>query len=484
MRRKTKIIATLGPATYSYESVSGLVAAGMDVARLNFSHGEHELHRRAAEWVRAASLEHGRHVAVLQDIQGPKIRVGRFPDGSLDLARGDEVSLVAGTGLAESNQIPIGYPHLLDDVLPGHVVVLADGLIRIRVIERTGDVLRGEVRIGGRLADNKGAAMPESQLQLPTITDKDREDLAFGAEIGVDFVAASFVRTSADIKVVRELSGGTVPVIAKLELAVAYKNLDDILESADGVMVARGDLGVELPLQEIPWAQGDILRRTNEKGLISITATEMLESMTASPRPTRAEVTDVTNAVVSGTDAVMLSAETAVGEFPIRTIEVMDMICREAEERVVHSRSGHQTVDFLESQRTFASATAKAAVEAAWNLGIEAIVAFTESGRTAQLISKYRPAAPIWTFSADLSTLRRMALYWGVIPIQFDRRDRFGHMVAFAEKYLERHGVCREGDGLVVVAGVPPNEQASTNIMKLHVIGERMRSGSDWFGTG
>ena len=483
MNRKTKIIATLGPATYSYAQVSGLVAAGMDVARLNFSHGDHDTHRQAAEWVRAASEEHGRHVAILQDIQGPKIRVGRFIGGGIDLSRGDTVRFTVGTHLAEPGEIPIGYSHLLDDVKAGQVVVLADGLIRIRVTERSGDGLAGEVRIGGRLTDRKGAALPESELQLPTITDKDRVDLAFGAELGVDFVAASFVRTSDDINVVRELSGASCPVIAKLELAAAYKNLDDILSAADGVMVARGDLGVELPLQEIPWAQTDILRRTNEKGLISITATEMLESMTASPRPTRAEVTDVTNAVVSGTDAVMLSAETAVGEFPVRTIEVMDMICREAESRVVVSPTGHQTVEFLESQRTFASATAKAAVEAAWNLGIETIVAFTESGRTAQLISKYRPAAPIWAFSAEPVTLRRMALYWAVIPIRFDRRDRFGHMVAFAEKYLEKQGICAEGDGVVVVAGVPPNERASTNIMKLHVIGERMRSGSDYFGS-
>ncbi|MDH3499034.1 MAG: pyruvate kinase [Acidimicrobiia bacterium] len=484
MDRRTKIIATLGPATYSLEQVSALVEAGMDVARLNFSHGDRATHAKAAGWVAAASKKHERPVAVLQDIQGPKIRVGTFPDGEISLSRGDDVFLVPGTGESAPGEIEIGYGRLLDDVGEGDKVVLADGLIRLMVRERIGDRLRAEVRIGGVLRDNKGAALPDSPLQVPTITDKDRNDLEFGAELGVDYVAASFVRSSADIVLVAELAGGQTPVVAKLELAAAYQNLDDILGAADGLMVARGDLGVELPLEEIPWAQADILQRTNAAGLVSITATEMLESMTTSPRPTRAEVTDVTTAVTSGTDAVMLSAETAVGEFPIRTVEVMDTICREAEARVIDSPVGHQTVDFLESQRTFASATAKAAVEAAWNLGLDTIVAFTESGRTAQLISKYRPAAPIYTFTTDDAILRRMALYWGVIPIGFERRDRFGHMVAFAEKYLEKHEICRQGDGIVVVAGVPPNEQASTNIMKLHVVGERMQSGSDYFGRG
>ncbi len=484
MHRRTKIIATLGPATYTPERVSDLVKAGMDVARLNFSHGDQDTHADAAKWVAEASARHDRPVGVLQDIQGPKIRVGRFPDGKIDLARGDEVYLVAGNGQAEPGEIEIGYSHLLDDVEHGHQVVLADGLIRLLVRDRDGDRLRAEVRIGGTLRDRKGVALPDSTLRAPTVTDKDRADLAFGADLGVDYVAASFVRSSADLKLIRELTGRDIPLIAKLELAVAYQNLDDILSAADGVMVARGDLGVELPLEEIPWVQVDILQRTNAAGLISITATEMLESMTASPRPTRAEVTDVTTAVTSGTDAVMLSAETAVGEFPIRTVEVMDKICREAEAQVIVSPTGRQTVDFLKSQRTFASATAKAAVEAAWNLGLQVIVAFTESGRTAQLISKYRPAAPIMAFTADRSTLRRMALYWGVLPIGFERRERFGHMVAYAEKYLEKQEICRAGDGVVVVAGVPPNERASTNVMKLHVIGERMKSGSDYFGSG
>ncbi len=454
----------------------------MDVARLNFSHGDQETHAQAAAWVREAAQRHDRPVALLQDIQGPKIRVGRLAGGSIELARGDEVSLVPRSEQTQPDDIPVRYPHLLDDVHPGHKVVLADGLIHLVVLDREDDRLIARVLIGGVLKDNKGVALPDSSLHVPTITDKDRTDLEFGAELGVDYVAASFVRSSEDLQLIRTIIGADVPLIAKLELASAYKNLDDILAAADGVMVARGDLGVEMPLEEIPWVQRDILQRTNAEGLISITATEMLESMTASPRPTRAEVTDVTTAVVSGTDAVMLSAETAIGEFPIRAVEVMDTICREAESRVVVSPTGHQFVEFLTSHRTFASATAKAAVEAAWNLGLNAIVAFTESGRTARLISKYRPAAPIYTFTADDKTLRRMALYWGVIPIGFERRERFGHMIAYAEKYLEKSGICQPGDGLVVVAGVPPNERASTNVMKLHVIGERNRSGSDYFG--
>jgi pyruvate kinase len=481
MRRRTKIIATLGPATYSEERISELAAAGMDVARLNFSHGDHETHARAAAWVHQASERHGKPIAVLQDIQGPKIRVGRLPGGGIDLARDDEIRLVVGDGEAEPGTVPVDYPYLLDDVHPGQKVALADGTIRLEVAAREGDALRAVVRLGGRLTDRKGAAFPDATLQVGAITEKDKRDLAFGRELGADYVAASFVRSSADIRQVAELAGGKTPVIAKVELAVAYSNLHDLLDVTAGVMVARGDLGVELPLQRLPFVQEDILRRTNAAGRLSITATEMLESMTNSPRPTRAEVTDVTVAVASGTDAVMLSAETAIGQYPVRTVEIMDTICREAEARVISSAAERQTVDFLVSHRTFASATAKAAVEAAWNLGLDTIVGFTESGQTAQLISKYRPAAQILAFTADDVVLRRMALYWGVEPIRFGRRDRFTHMVAYAEKYLEKQGLCGRGDGVVIVAGVPPNEQASTNIMKLHVIGDRLRGGNDPF---
>jgi pyruvate kinase len=467
MERKTKIIATLGPASASAEAVRGLVAAGMDVARLNFSHGDHATHRQLADWVRQAAREAGRPIALLQDIQGPKIRVGVFPGGAVELEKGEEIVLLAGTAAGAPGRIPIDYPFLIEDVQPGEEVLLADGQIRLRVLAAEAGALRAAVLTGGILGDLKGVAFPHSDLRAPAVTDKDRLDLAFGRELGVDLVAASFVRSAEDVRQVIELAGGATPVIAKIELAAGYQQLDAILEAAHGVMVARGDLGVQLPLQKIPLVQLDILARAKAAGRVAITATEMLESMTTAARPTRAEVTDVASAILAGTDAVMLSAETAIGRHPARVVEVMDVICREIEGSLGVSRADH----LLELEERFPSATAKAAVNAAGSLGIETIVAFTESGSSARLLSKYRPLARIVAFTPEATTFRRMALYWGVQPFMFDRLGSTDEMIDFAERRLQEMGICRLGEAVVMVAGVPPNEQHSTNLMKLHVVG-------------
>lgn len=471
MERLTKIVATLGPAVASPEMIRRLIRAGMDVARLNFSHGDHDLHRDFATWVRQAAADEDRTVAVLQDIQGPKLRVGYFPDGKIHLANGQTVVLRQGREMAGPGEIYIDYDHLLEDVEPGEQILLADGIIRIAATAKYGDHIDARVIQGGILSDGKGVAFPETNLRVPAITDKDRRDLEFGRELDVDFVAASFVRSGPEVAEIRELAGGT-PVIAKIELAAAYANLDDILAEASGAMVARGDLGVQLPLERIPLVQADILARTNRAGLVSITATEMLESMTKSPRPTRAEVTDVANAVLAGTDAVMLSAETAAGDFPIEAVETMARICVTVEEGLVGERSG---IEFIGGADSFASAVARAAVEASQNLGIHTIVAFTESGNTARLLSKYRPPARIVAFTPERKTLARMALYRGVMPHPFGRRDYTDVMIAAAEKFLEKESICSRGEAVVMVAGIPPNIQASTNLMKIHVIGERDR---------
>ncbi|HET9767343.1 MAG TPA: pyruvate kinase [Thermoanaerobaculia bacterium] len=468
MERKTKIVATLGPACASYERIRELVAAGMDVARLNFSHGDYKTHRQLADWVRAAAEEEKRFVAVLQDVQGPKIRVGTFAGGACELATGSEVRLIAGEGEGDCDTVYVNYPHLTEDIQPGERVVLADGQIRLEVTGHAPHGLRAKVLIGGTLGDHKGVAFPQSELRMPAITDKDRRDLAFGRELGVDMVAASFVRSAADVKLVAELAGGDTPIVAKIELAAGYQNLDGILDVAPAIMVARGDLGVQLPLEKIPLIQLDILARTNAAGRIAITATEMLESMTKATRPTRAEVTDVASAVLAGTDAVMLSAETATGNHPVRTVEVMDIICREIEGSLGPPSFGHGLL--RDGDERFPSATAKAAVEAASALGIETIVAFTESGNSARLLSKYRPLARIIAFTPEPRTLARMALYWGVRPLPFQRLDSTDQMIAYAERKVLELGICRPGDGVVIVAGVPPNERASTNLMKLHVV--------------
>ena len=472
MERYTKIVATLGPAVASLEKVRALVMAGMDVARLNFSHGDHEYHRQFAEWVRQTADDTGRNVAVLQDIQGPKIRVGYFAGGSISLEGGEVIRLLPGRLLStEPDLIHVDYQYLLEDVEVGEEIILADGLIRLVVIDRSPDLIRARVLTGGMLSDGKGVAFPHTDLRVPTITEKDEIDLAFGRELGVDWIAASFVRSGDDLRRVRELAG-EVPIIAKVELAAAYANLDDILTQAARVMVARGDLGLQLPLETIPLVQADILRRTNEAGVVSITATEMLESMTHSPRPTRAEVTDVANAVLAGTDAVMLSAETAIGLYPVESVSTMARICASVESETSATTVKHT---YLTHVSAVASAVAQAAVDAAANLGIQTIVAFTESGSTARLLSKYRPAARIVAFSPVAPTLRRMSLYRGVTAHPFDRRDYTDLMITEAETILEEEGVCIRGEIVVMVAGIPPNRQASTNLLKVHMIGERDR---------
>jgi len=467
--RQTKIIATLGPACATPEVIKGLVGAGMNVARLNFSHGDHDSHSLAARRVREAAATAHRPVAILQDIQGPKIRTGSFRGGAVTLTTGHEVRLLPGAAVGSETTVFIDYPRLLEDVGAGNEVLLADGLLRLHIHDRSRAGLSAEVIVGGVLRDQQGAAFPGVRLGSPAVTERDRRDLAFGRELGVDLVAVSFVQSANDIHEVRSRCADGTPIIAKIERAVAYDNLDEILAVADGIMVARGDLGVEVPLETIPRLQRDILLRTNRAGLMSITATEMLQSMTEASRPTRAEVTDVANSVFQGTDAVMLSGETAIGRFPARTVEMMDSICREAERgtsEVVSTDSRH-----LPEELAFAAATAGAAVEAARSLGVRTIVAFTETGRTAQLISKRRPQAQIHALTPNPHVYRQMALLWGVEPLLVDRLGSTDEMLRTVDRQLQRRGDRREGETVVIVAGVPPNRRASTNLMKLHRIG-------------
>lgn len=468
VRRKTKIIATLGPAVESAEAIEGLVAAGMDVARLNFSHGTHDTHRKMYGWVRAASERVGRPVAILQDIQGPRIRVCTFPDGAVDLVDDTVVRLIPGVGMGDERNICI--ENLPTSFLEGASIRMADGLIQLEVVGLDGDEVTARVLEGGRLTDHKGVVFPGTDIDVPVVTPKDEADLAFGAELGIDMVAASFVGDADDVRTVRRHLDPDVPIIAKIESAYGYGNLDDILNEAHGAMVARGDLGVELSFESVPRAQKEILVKTNAKARVSITATEMLESMTGSPRPTRAEVTDVSSAVLDGTDAVMLSAETAAGKYPQRAVEAMARICVEAEQSPEYGRGPE--IHFLEDAARYASATAQACVDAAANLGLKAIVAFTESGSTARLISKYRPRAGIYAYTPEPKTYRRMALYAGVIPHMFERVDSTDEMIRHAETHLLAQGHVKIGDGVVMAAGIPPNISASTNLMKLHTIGE------------
>ncbi len=465
--RKTKIIATLGPAVASLEAIGELIHAGMDVARLNFSHGDYDSHRQFCEWVRKAAAEQDKPVAVLQDIQGPRIRVGTFPEGMVTLDTGSDVTLRSGEAEGSSDEIFIENLHTVQLERDAKVLV-SDGLITLRVVSWDGETARAEVVEGGTLRDHKGVAFPGSVVDLPAVSGKDVADLAFGRTLEVDYVAASFVSSGLDVKRVKNLVPGT-PVIAKIESVVGFANLDSILDEASGAMVARGDLGVELSFEAVPRAQRGILHRSNAKAKISITATEMLESMNYSTRPTRAEVSDVAAAVLDGSDAVMLSSETAVGKYPSRAVQAMSKICQEAEASPDYGRGPE--IHFLEDRARFASATAQACVDAAENLDLQAIVAFTESGSTARLISKYRPRIDIVAYTPHEGTYRRMALYSGVTPLRFGAVESTDQMIAYAEKNLLEMGIVETGDGVVMAAGIPPNQAATTNLMKLHSIG-------------
>ena len=467
MERKTKIVATLGPASDSPEMIRKLIERGLNVARFNFSHGTHAEHEERFWTVRKIADELDAPVAIMQDIQGPKIRVGTFPGGSIDLEEGYGVRLLPGEAEGDAETIHIAY---LDDVKmkPGGRVLLSDGMIELEATEVSDDVVEAVVTGGGVLRDHKGASFPGAVSSVPVVTEKDIADLEFGSHLGFDLLAASFVNSGRDIRRIRSYAG-SIPIIAKIETAVGYVNLDDILLEADGAMVARGDLGVELSLESVPRAQSDILHRTNSAGKLAITATEMLESMISSPRPTRAEVTDVYRSVLDGTDAVMLSAETAVGNYPSRAVRVMSIVCQEAEAAPDWGRAAG--ISSLDAGAVFASATTEASVDTADRLGLSTIVAFTESGTTARLLSKYKPRADVYAFTPLVETYRRMAAYSGIRPMLIDRVHSTDAMIASAEARLLELGLVERGEGVVMVAGVPPNQSASTNLMKLHVIG-------------
>ena len=469
LRRRTKIVCTLGPATRSLEAIRSLIRAGMDVARLNFSHGTHEEHDRTAAWVRQAAEEAGRPVALLQDLSGPKIRTG--------LLRGRRpVTLVAGQTLrltpdqiqGSARRISVTYPQLAQDVRQGGRILLSDGLIELRVLKTSQGEVETQVVNGGVLGEHKGVNLPGARLSIESLTPKDEEDLACGIRLAVDYVAISFVRKASDVRRVKDLLArlnAQIPVVAKLEKPEAIRNLDSILAVSDGVMVARGDLGVELPLERVPLIQKEIIEKASAARIPVITATQMLESMTQNPRPTRAEASDVANAILDGTDAVMLSAETASGQYPIQAVETMARIAEQAdqknEERFFRRRG--QRPDIAET-------ISESVVHAAHTLAARAIVVFTRSGSTVRLISKYRPPCPVYAFCHEESVARRAALYWGVIPIPMPLELDPAATLAQAEAVLLRRKVVSSGDILAVAAGAP-GKPGQTNLMKLIRVG-------------
>ncbi len=467
-QRKAKIVCTIGPSSANKEIISSLIKRGMNVARINFSHGEYNDHLKNINLIRDISERFAMPVAILQDLQGVKIRVGRIEDGAVELKKGRDLLLMPGEGVGNQARVFVSYPALLKDVREGDRVLLDDGLIQLRVLGKEKNALKTRVVEGGTLKDRKGVNFPGIKLSVKSFTEKDEKDLLFGMQMAVDYVAISFVRKAGDVRKVKErLKKGDqdIPVIAKIEKPEALCNIDEILSEAEGIMIARGDLGVEIPPEEVPLIQKGLIDKANKMGKIVITATQMLESMTGRLRPTRAETTDVANAVLDGTDALMLSAETASGKYPVETLRMMDRIIRHTE----YMAAGESS--YIRG-KTFAEATADAASRAAADMNAKALVAFTQSGFTAGLLSKFRPRVPIIAFTPDEKIRNRACLYWGVTPKIMKLPATTDEMVSEVERLLVRERIVRKGDSIVITSSSPLSAQGKTNFMKLHRVGE------------
>jgi pyruvate kinase len=473
--RRARIVCTIGPASGTPDLIGQLVKAGMNVARLNMSHGTIEDHMGYIRAVRAVSDKLQSPVAILLDLQGIKIRISDITGETIHLKKGQEVQLRSGNRPSTSDTLYISFPSLLRDVRKGHRVLLDDGLLELVVTGREGNSMLARVREGGSLVSRKGVNLPDSRIKARTFTGKDRHDLEFGIREGVDAVALSFVTRSEDvIRVKRKLqrSGSTIPVIAKIEKPTAVDRIDQILEVADGIMVARGDLGVEGLSTAVPMIQKSLIRKANAKQKLVITATQMLESMRTNPVPTRAETADVANAILDGSDAVMLSGETSVGQYPIRTVRTMARIIEETERGDPSFRDPFpmpEPGDGEADGRT-SFAVADAAVRAAADVKARCIVAFTRSGYTAGLLAKLRPDCPIIAFTPARAVINRMILYWGVLPYWMGHLEETDKMVTQVERALLDGRHARQGDIIVITASLPMQSSGKTNFMKVHRI--------------
>ncbi len=469
MERRTKIVCTLGPASSSPEAIRGLIGAGMDVARLNFSHGSHDGHRAVIRIVREEAERAGRVVPILQDLQGPKIRLGNMDPGGVTIRKGQPLVLTSEPlPVSTGERAFVSYDSLADDVDPGGRILIDDGLIELRVTEVNGTEVTTEVVVGGPLRSKKGVNLPYIRTSRPSMTEKDLDDLAFGLANNVDFVALSFVRTAGDVDAlldrVRE-SGREVGVVAKIEKPEAVEHFDEILGKVDGIMIARGDLGIEMPMQDVPIVQKRIIRMCLEAAKPVITATQMLESMIENPRPTRAEASDVANAVLDGSDAVMLSGETAAGKYPVRTVEAMVEIIRTAEQNRRGLGSWQVAPEVGTDEGRVTEAISYTAVELAREVGAVAIACLTHSGSTARAIARHRPSVPVFAFTDKQRVVGRLALVWGTrgigVPFQHHTDDGIGTV----RRILTERGVAKPGDRIIITAGLPLPAKGLTNMV-------------------
>lgn len=463
---KTKIVCTIGPASDSEAVLKELIENGMNVARLNFSHGTHAEHGEKMKIIRALSEEMGKPIAILQDLCGPKIRVGKLPEDGVRLEPGQRFTLTSRPlEMGDENQVSVSYPHLPEDVSPEDRILLADGMLEL-VVKRIDDTeIECEVVQGGVLTSSKGINLPSGSIQIDAITEKDKEDLAFGLKENVDYVALSFVRRADDIFRIKKLiedQGRQTPVIAKIEKHEAVANIDAIMTASDGIMVARGDLGVEIPLESVPSIQKMLVKKANDAGKPVIIATQMLRSMVTSPRPTRAEATDVANAVLDGADAVMLSEETASGEYPIEAVNFMVRITEDAERFFPHDRYLNLT-----PRKDVPESVSHASCVLADHLDAAAIVATTRSGFTAKQVSRYRPRPRILALSPEPATVRRLALYWGCLPSLVEMTQNSDEQVELAVDAALQSRNIRKGDLVVITAGHPVWTEGTTNMMRV-----------------
>lgn len=474
--RKTKIVCTIGPASESIEKLSQLIEAGMNVARLNFSHGDHKEHGERINNIREAASKTGKTVGILLDTKGPEIRTHNMENGTMELESGQKVTISMTEVLGTPEKFSITYPGLIDDVYPGSMILLDDGLIGLEVLEI--DIANGEIQTkilnGGTLKNKKGVNVPGVKVNLPGMTEKDAQDILFGIEQNVDFIAASFVRRATDVLEIRQLleenNASNIHIIPKIENQEGVDNIDEILLVSDGLMVARGDLGVEIPAEEVPLVQKQLIKKCNALGKPVITATQMLDSMQRNPRPTRAEASDVANAIFDGTDAIMLSGETAAGQYPVEAVQTMNNIAYRAESALDHKSILSKREKNTEHNIT--DAIGQSVAHTALNLDVGAIISSTESGHTARMISKYRPKAPIVAVTANDHVLRRLALVWGVYPRLGQEAKSTDEMLDYAVEESVNSGIVKHGDLVVITAGVPIGESGTTNLMKIHVIGD------------
>lgn len=473
--RKTKIVATLGPSSSKPEQIARLADAGVDIFRLNFSHGSNEDKAQVIDYIRAVAEKKKKAIGILADLQGPKIRTGRMENGALPLRKGDSIAITTDEVKGRPGLISTIYKALPTDVKPGSRILLDDGLIEFRVQSVTGNTVHCTVVEGGILKDLKGINLPGVNVSSPSLTEKDRKDLDFCLAKGVDYIALSFVRKAEDVLDLKRIiaaKGLSIPVVAKIEKPEAIKNFASILAVTDAVMVARGDLGVEINAEKVPLLQKMIIKACNEAGKPVITATQMLESMILHPRPTRAETSDVANAIIDGTDAVMLSGETASGSYPAEAVKTMVKIASDVEK----SGLSHTIApEFGKKSTSIAGAVAEAACHAAAAVKARAVVVFTQSGSTAALISKNRPQLPIIAFAPSEEIRRRLAIYWGVRTLPVGAMSDSDQQIALVDRTLLATGFGKKGDVVVITMGVPLGSHGSTNLMKVHTLGSYER---------